>query len=524
MKKIYFIVSTFCLTTILIAQTPEDALKLSWSNSSGTARNMAIGGTMIGLGGEITSAHTNPAGLGFFKNSEFVFSPGFNFGNTNKSDYRGTLGTKGNSTSNFNLGTTGVIFAGGTNNAGKIKSGAVSISVNRLADYNNSISYKGLNNASSGAERFAEEWVKSRYNDVDALNSRFVSVGTRLAIYTYLVDTLTLNGRKEIVAFPEFAGNLNQTNTINTSGSSNEFALSMAVNKEDKLFIGGSIGMPIVNYNKKTTFREEDVSTTNTTNGFSFFNYEETLKTTGIGFNGKIGIIYRPIEKVRIGATINSPTFYSLMDKSTATMGVKTENLAQFPGRIFANTATVTQKVLLPTGTDAVENKYSYSTPWKVGIGASYVFNEVKDVRKQKAFIAADVEYVTYKTMRFGSLVDDLIADSYYKGTNTDIKTIYRNTLNVKLGGEVKFNTIMVRLGGAMYGNPNKDSRILKQNRVTLSGGLGYRHKGIFIDATYIHQMNKAADMPYRLADKPNTFANVKGKAGTVMVTIGTKF
>ena len=114
--------------------------------------------------------------------------------------------------------------------------------------------------------------------------------------------------------------------------------------------------------------------------------------------------------------------------------------------------------------------------------------------------------------MRFSSSEDDVIADSYYNISNNSIKNIYKNAINVKVGGEIKFNTIMVRLGGAIMGNPNKDAATLKQNRVNLSGGLGYRHKGIFIDATYIHQMQNNADLPYRLADKPNTFANIKGR------------
>src|ERR1700682_734555 len=88
----------------LSAQVPEDALRLSWIAPSGTARQQAIGGAMGSLGGEISAAYVNPAGLGFYKTNEIVFSPGFRFQKDN-SNYRGTT-TTGTSASNFNIGTS----------------------------------------------------------------------------------------------------------------------------------------------------------------------------------------------------------------------------------------------------------------------------------------------------------------------------------------------------------------------------------------------------------------------------------
>ncbi len=520
MKNIYFIAAALILQTSSYAQLPEDALKLSYGSVTGTARNMAIGGTMIGLGGEITSAHLNPAGLGFFKNGEFVFSPGFTFGNQNKADYRNLTGMKGNKLSNLNLGTSGVIFAGSLQNS-NIKSAALSISITKTADYNSDYTYKGYNNVTRGAERYAEEIVKGRYDIGNAFTERFLSLGARLANYTYLVDTFKIGGNYEVYAMPEFVNGVLQENKVTTRGSAHDMALGLAVNKNDKVFIGGSIAIPVIGYNKTSSFKETD-TTSNTTNGFGFYSYDEKISTTGVGVNAKFGIIYRPIEKIRFGFTLHTPTVYSLKDVTEGTMSVKIENIAGYY-RNLANTATYSTKDVAD-GNATIENTYTMTTPWRLGAGFSYVFNEVQNVKKQRAFVAADVEYVTYKTMRFSSSEDDVIADSYYNVSNNGIKNIYKNAFNVKVGGEVKFNTIMVRLGGAFMGNPNKEATTLKQNRMQLSGGLGYRHKGIFIDATYVHQLQNNVDLPYRLADKPNTFANIKGRAGTVMVTLGTKF
>ena len=90
------------------------------------------------------------------------------------------------------------------------------------------------------------------------------------------------------------------------------------------------------------------------------------------------------------------------------------------------------------------------------------------------------------------------------------------------LGGELKFNTLMVRLGGAYYGNPYKDSQI-SSNITQLGGGLGYRNKGIFIDLGYAYVMHKNVDFPYRLQDKANTFATYKNNQSNILLTVGFK-
>jgi hypothetical protein len=517
MKKLYIIFLGLAGSITTMAQTPEDALRLSWNPTFGTARNMAIGGTMVGLGGEITAAHSNPAGLGFYKNGEIVLSPGFSFGK-NKIDYRNVAGQTGDKVNNFNLGTSGIILAGGFENS-SIKSAALSFTVNRVADFNNNQYYKGFNNKSKGAERYAEEFSQAKLNFDDALNSKYISLPTRMAIWTYLIDTLTIGGQPQVIALPEFT-DVNQENSIISSGGINEYALSLGVNKNEKLFWGASVGASIVNLKRDVKYTESD-ATTNTTNRFGTYTYDESLTSRGVGFNAKIGVIYRPVERVRFGLTIHTPTIHSFTDRLTGNMVTNSENYLPTNPIRTATTKDITG------GEDVIESKYSFNSPWKIAGGASYVFRETENVKKQRAFIAADIEYITYKSMNFNATSesqDQQGSKKFYDATNSNIKAIYKNAFNFKVGGEVKFNTIMVRLGGAYFGNPNKEADVLKNNRVHLSGGLGYRHKGIFIDATYVHMMGKEVNFPYRLGDKPNTFANVKNTTGTVMFTVGTKF
>ena len=53
MKKIFFIAISFCSAVTVFAQEPADALRYSWTNQGGTARQQALGGAMGSLGGDL---------------------------------------------------------------------------------------------------------------------------------------------------------------------------------------------------------------------------------------------------------------------------------------------------------------------------------------------------------------------------------------------------------------------------------------------------------------------------------------
>ena len=162
-------------------------------------------------------------------------------------------------------------------------------------------------------------------------------------------------------------------------------------------------------------------------------------------------------------------------------------------------------------------------------ISASYVFREVENTKKQRAFITADIEYIHHKGSRFYNNAEGLSDEdkdyykAYYKAMNQVVKREYKGAFNFRVGGELKFNVMMARLGFAYYGNPYKDAGY-KANRMLLSGGLGYRNKGFFIDLTYVHAISKDVDFPYRLEDRANTYAVLKQQRGNVVATLGFKF
>lgn len=523
-KKIYIIACLF-MAQYAVAQTPEDALRMTWNAPSGTARHQAIGGAMGSLGGEITSTFTNPAGLGFYKNAEFVLSPGLKFMRT-KGSFRGSDPMSLNQSNGFVLGTSGLVW-GWSNKYSKWKSAAFSIGVNNMANFKQDVYYNGANDYSSFSENAANEFFNyySRQRDLNpglsnadiidnALDDPNLTLFTKQALYTYLVDVDTANGQNTVISRAEVPSVLGQENKISTKGGITEIALGFAGNMDDKLYIGGSFGIPIISYTRNSTFTESDLSGTGN-NEFSSAAYTEKYKVSGVGINLKLGMILKPTDYVRLGLAIHSPTIYGLKDHYSSSL---TTDIDTATGSVKVFTAR-TQDIL---GTPELSYSYDLVTPLRFMVSGSYVLREIEDVRKQRGFLTADVEYTNYKWSSF-STAEENGDDTYYKGVNNDIDDAYKGAFNFRAGGELKFNTIATRLGFAYYGSPYKDKE-LKARRMFISGGLGYRNKGVFVDLTYVHQLSKDVHFPYRLgAPRLNTFANLKESGGNVMLTVGFK-
>lgn len=514
MKK-YVLFIFLISSSVIYAQVPEDAIRYSFYPQSGTARNMAIGSVMGSLGGDINATFVNPAGLGFYRTNEFVITPGF-FLNNNKASFRNTDAE--NTKSSLGFGTTGWVFGHGKSNNSP-NSSAFSIALTQTANFNNEVRYNGLNNKSSFSEQFAEEFAKSGLSIDEVLNSNSAFPYTSApALYTYLIDTLTIGGNVQVKGAPEYildaGGALKQEMIKKTKGAITELAVGFAHNSNNKWFIGATLGLPLVNYTSNTFYRESDTSN-NTSNFFKKFEYTDEFTTAGIGINAKMGAIYRPQDYIRLGIAIHTPTWMFLEDTRTTLLNTEIEN----PDTAFS--------VSSQTFTSNQPGKAAYiqSTPFKAIVSASYVFREVKDVARQRGFISADIEYVHHKGSRFSS-DNETVTDEekiYYKALNQVVKKAYKGNFNFRVGGELKFNILMARLGFAYYSNPYKDAE-LKASRTLLSGGLGYRNKGFFIDLTYIHAMSKDVNFPYRLQDRANTFATLNQQRGNVVATVGVKW
>lgn len=513
MKRLYALCSSLLFTFFLQAQLPEDALRMAYIHPSGTARDQAIGGAMGSLGGDITANYVNPAGLAFYRTNELVISPGWNL-NSIKTSYLSS-DNKNAGNSHFIMGTSGIIGGWGDQNS----STAVCLSVNQSADFKSHFSYQGKNDYSSGSEAYYEEFNASGLSIEQALAEPGLSYGTRMALYTYLVDT-SQGGMGPTIYQPgkvlAAGGQLGQNTDVRTCGGITEIALGVAGMNNEKFYYGLSLGIPIVNYQQTIQYTESDLSG-NEHNDFGSYTYTESYSSTGVGVVFRLGGIYRPNLNWRIGLAMHSPTFYYLTDRVTASMVTNTEDYA---GKKSVESATMDE--MAGSGNSY---KYQLYAPWHFIISGSYIFPGQVTEGKM-GFITADIEYQTNTSSKFSFQPDDSgnqPDNSYYDPLNSTVKSYYKNTFNFRLGGEYKVDELAFRIGGSYAMNPYS-SPDLKVNRTTVSGGLGYRKHGIFIDLTYVEAISSDVNFPYRLSEKDNLYSTVNTYSGNIILTVGMKF
>lgn len=504
------LVSLILLLSVAISygQEPADALRYSYiTGQGGTARNQAVGGAGASLGGEFTSLFLNPAGLGYYKSGSFILTPSYRF-NTNESKYLGNMATAQSNKLLFN--TSGLVISTSYNNR-KVRSISVGLGFNRVADFNNRILYHGNNKYSSYSEKYLEELISNQVTDPNDAARNF-PFGASMAINTYLVDTVLgadgeLEGYRSL-ADPQFG--LSQEMDIQTSGGITDASLGVGVNLQDKWFFGGSLLFPFLKYRREAYYTERDIG--NQISDFNYFQANELLETKGVGINAKLGVIYQPMEKLRLGFAFHTPTFYQLTDHYNMTIVTDLEGY-QGQGILQQSSADLNDG-------DLLRSRYNMSTPLRAILSGTYFFGTGPLISQQKGFITADVEYVNYKQNAFHAATDDGSYKSYYQSVNAVIDDEYTQAVNARLGAEVKFNTLMVRLGGAYYGNPYKyeDAHVAK-----ITGGLGYRNKGFFADISYTHALQKDVHYPYILQDKSNTPAFLTNTGSYIALTIGAK-
>lgn len=510
MKKGSLLLCTLLSAAVLRAQEPSDALRYSWYAPGGTARQQAIGGAMGSLGGDYSATFVNPAGLGFYRSSDALIAPAYHWSGT-RATYNGR--EESSKDHRFDVNALGLVLGGSHEGRGM----ALSLGFTTQADFRSDLLYRGRNNQSSYSQRFIEELARNGVRDSTAAYK--YPFGSSLALNTYWLDPVKSNG--QVTGFSTnspIATGLLQEQQITNRGGIYELAIGGGAQVSQKWFVGATIGVPLLNYTRHATFTEAD-ATTDTSNHFDFASFEEHLTTKGTGLNLRLGAIYKPAEYWRLGLSVQSPTLYSLTDVFEYQVTANTE---RYQGELYDDSKDYN---------DGAPNEFKYRmiTPWKATGSLSWVLREVQDVTKQRGFLTADVEYVHYRGMRYLVDADQQTDDSgndvnYFKPVNNTIKDIYKGAFNFRVGGELKFTTIMVRAGAAYYGNPYKESNGGTGNRLNLSGGLGYRDKGFFVDLTYVHSQQQDINAPYRLASASYYVAEVKRAQHNVLLTFGMKF
>jgi hypothetical protein len=500
------------------AQYASDAFRYSEINQTGTARFQAVGGNHAALGGDPSSISGNPAGLGFYNRSEVTFSPGFNNINTD-SKYIDRVTAAGKSTANVTNASLVITSQPGFQR--KWKRTSLGISFSRQQSFQNRFTYRGLNNKSSFLDRAVEDANSVGWTDQDYDAELQANQGTYQymdhAYYQLQTIYPTTFVSNEEGYGPPYARDDRRNATLqqgdfDSKGAHSQWTIAYAGNYNDKLYIGGSLGFSRIRYDYTHMLHDSIINAT----VFHSTRNTEDLTASGSGINATFGLIYKFSPSVQVGASLTSPTFMAMRETFNRNIAAN-----YIPGSI---TDENTGRDIGPTqgNVSLVPNDFEYSivSPLRGSIGATYFVGT-------NGFITGTIEYVGYAGMR---LKTDYLTDQenqdFKDNNNAEVKDVYRNVVNARLGGEYRFGIVRGRLGIAYISDPYSERLDgIKRDKLLYSAGVGVRVNRFFADLSGTYSTFKSTYTPYTLENPEDYFtANVSNKPINAVLTFGFNF
>jgi long-subunit fatty acid transport protein len=236
-----------------------------------------------------------------------------------------------------------------------------------------------------------------------------------------------------------------------------DVSFALGTNLANTLYIGASLNINVLDYRQTSFHYEEDAG--DSIPEFKNFTFKEYFRTRGSGVSGKFGLIYRPVDFLRLGIAFHTPTSFSLTDRYANDM------TAQYDGG-------ATTEALSPNGVF----KYRYSNPMRLQISGGFILSKF-------ALLGVEYELIPYKGMRFR---ESTASVNTFQAVNDRIRDIYRTGHTIKLGGEFRLDPISLRAGFNYSTSPYR--RDVNNSPVWgISAGAGYRDmgSGFFVDFAY---------------------------------------
>jgi hypothetical protein len=488
---------TILITAILFSSNIYSQLYLLDGQMIGTntygssSRNVALGGATTALGGDLGSISQNPASIGVFRTGEFSFTPQFS-GINSSNTYLNEKKTANKY--DFSLGNLGVVFNYNTGNDVDWVSFNFAMGYNMINNLTDNYSFHGNTSNTSLLNEFAN-YANESFN----YNKTYDAYRELLALDHGLIIDDTLKDWNPYYT-PLSGKDIEQSHYFKREGNSKDYYFGLGANYNHQLYIGGTINIRSSNYEEKYSHTETDITSSN----IGSYTFNKTYTTTSNGFSANIGIIYRPIETIRFGASIHSPVISKVNQEFNTSLKIGGQLF--YPQTDNGYTA------------DAATDNFVVSSPWRAELGAAYMF-------LQYGLISFDYEFTDYRDMNFseGDYPDDIDI------ANTQTTTIFKATHNLRFGAEARMGSTYLRGGYALYQSPFASTNLdvdgksySISDKSIYSGGIGFKGNGFFVDFTYSYATKNEW---YKMYDDINlSNAKMYVTAGTFMTTVGLKF
>jgi hypothetical protein len=231
---------------------------------------------------------------------------------------------------------------------------------------------------------------------------------------------------------------------------------------------------------------------------FGNLNYVEYYEDDGAGFTFKIGAIVKPVDMLRIGVALHTPTYYRIDEYFYDKISTK-----------------FTDGESYKANNEDMRFNFALRTPLRVLTGVA--------VQIQKfAILSVDYEYLDY-----GSALFSQTGDGYnYGDKNRDIKNALTTASNIRVGGELRLNNLYLRSGYGYYGKPFKANETnANLDYRTISGGIGFRARNVSFDFAYVNYKSIQYNYLYQLPSNFNTAGyDLTTEKNTFTLTLGVKF
>jgi long-subunit fatty acid transport protein len=477
MKKLYFtLLAIIGITAVSSAQYVDNALLFSQQNYGSTARSKAMGNAFGALGGDFGSLSINPAGIAIYQRGEVSTTMSLLNKNETETTYQGNINKENNN--NFNFKNFGYVSAipGAANSSGLVSIN-FGIGYNRLANFNQNSYFSTESSTYSRMDAFAQQTNGINYNNLvstdgyDPYQSSAIPWESKLAWENYLIDvTNSSTTGDKYATFLLENEKVKQRESASKEGFINEYIASFGANFNHTLYLGATIGMQDLFYDEAKVYSELGIDEVGTNlKSWGRFDYTNNTRSTGVGYNLKLGAIFRPMPVLRLGLALHTPTYYHIKETYSSSMS---SNLIG-----ISTQSDGSHKESTPVG----NYEYDFQTPLRVIGSVAYQFGK-------KAMFSLDYEFVDYTSSKFSRGM----GGDNFSIENGDIKSVYKSVSNVRVGAEYRLTDAFSLRGGLEFlGNPYKSNTYgvsqpnMDYKFTTYNGGFGYRSGKYSVDLTY---------------------------------------
>ena len=524
----------------------QDIYNLSYtSHNYGTARSMAMGNAFTALGADMISASLNPAGVGMYVESDISLSPMMLFTKSptlGGDNYYNAVPRREQTfkerSNRFAMSSIGGIFTA-YRGTGAVTNVNIGFAYNRIADFNRS--YRNASLANPAEESMANLFCTMSNADNLLTNSD----GTMPfgndpyfwgAVLAYKNGLTNKDAEGWFIDRISPAAEIDQYSAVQTRGSLGEYAFTLGINFADWLYLGASLGIQSLDYERSTYYGENYIYTPSARPSgdvmpyqLDYMNYMQHTELSGTGVNFKIGATIRPVKFLRIGLAYHTPTAYTVAMRYDAEMWSKTYSAGSNPeGYDIDKDGNMYDDVYTDIWEDSGPYSWDFRSPHRLMVGAAVTLGS-------RFILSADYERSWYQSMRLKS---SPINGLSYTAT---IKELFKGGNTVRLGAEAYLLPFLaVRAGYIWSGSTLRDgyrdviaSHPLTKSESYITAGLGLKlSHTIYLDLAYQYGKTKRTDYKtfYAISDMGEAYDiesrlyNTSTDRHHAVVTLGFRF